>query len=150
MAEAFIKFYKKFLDWEWYKDTNTKVLFIHCMLKANWKETRWRGIVLKPGQFVTSLPRLAEETDLTIKQVRTALSHLKKSGEVADKSFTKFRIITVKNWDEYQSAGRQGADRGQTRGRQRAADKEYKNNKNNKIHDFSERAIDYEALENEI
>ena len=159
MADAFIKLYKKLLDWEWYDDTNTKVLFLHCLLKANWKATKWHGIDLAPGQFITSLPSLAEETHLSIKEVRTALSHLKKTGEVADKGYTKFRIITVKNWDEYQVKGRQGADKGQTEGRQGAADKEYKELKNKrniyvsdshkKIHDFNERKINYQELEEE-
>ena len=149
MADAFIKLYKQFLDWEWYGDINTKVLFIHCMLRANWKDTRWKGVDLKPGQFITSLPSLAEETGLSIKQVRTALKHLKKTGEVADRTYAKFRVITVNNWDEYQAKGRQGAGKGQAKGRQGAADKEYKEIKNKKIHSFSERVIDYAALETE-
>ena len=32
------------LDWEWYDDINTKVLFIHLLIKSNWKEKKWRGI----------------------------------------------------------------------------------------------------------
>jgi len=35
------------LDWEWYDDINTKVLFIHLLIKANWKEKKWRGIKIK-------------------------------------------------------------------------------------------------------
>ena len=116
MADAFIKLYKKLLDWEWYDDTNAVRLFIHCLLKANWRETRWHGITIGAGQFITSLPSLAEETHLSIKQVRTALDKLKSTGEVADKAYTKFRIITVNNWDAYQGAGRQKADKGQTKG----------------------------------
>lgn len=160
MAEAFIKLYKKLLEWEWYDDGNTFRLFIHCLLKANWKPTSWHGLNLHPGQFITSLPSLAEETHLSIKEVRTALNHLKSTGEVADKTFNKFRIITVNNWDEYQAKGRQGADKGQTEGRQGATDKEYKEIKeyknittlksNKKIHNYPEREIDYSGLEQEM
>ena len=116
MDEPYIKLYKKLLKWEWYDDPNTKVLFLHCLLKANYQETRWHGVSLEPGQFITSLPKLAEELNLSIKQVRVALDHLKQSGEVADKGQTKYRIITVLKWDEYQGQGRQRADKGQTRG----------------------------------
>ena len=122
----FIKIYRRMLKWEWYTDVNTKVLFLHCLLKANWKDGSWHGVPYKRGQFITSLPTLADETGLTIKQVRTALSHLKRTGEVADKTYSKFRIITVLSYDSFQATGRQkgrqGAGRGQARGRQGATD----------------------------
>ena len=60
-----MKLFKKVLEWEWYKNTNTFRIFMHCLLKANWKETTWHGIQLKPGQFITSLQSLADETHLT-------------------------------------------------------------------------------------
>ena len=133
MADAFIKLFRKMLKWEWYDDTNTKILFLHCLLKANWEKTKWHGIDIEPGQFITSLPKLADELHLTIHQVRVALEHLKMTGEVADKGQTKFRIITVNNWNEYQTSGRQNgrqvADKRQTSGRQVAAVKEYKEEK---------------------
>ena len=122
----FIKIYRRMLKWEWYTDVNTKVLFLHCLLKANWKDGSWHGVPYKRGQFITSLPTLADETGLTIKQVRTALSHLKRTGEVADKTYSKFRIITVLSYDSFQATGRQkgrqGADKGQAEGRQGATD----------------------------
>ena len=98
----YIKVYRRFVGWEWYQDIGTKVLFIHCLLRANWKESSWKGIKLEPGQFVTSLNKLSEETGLTVDQVRTALNHLKKTGEITSKSQSKFRIITVKNWLRFQ------------------------------------------------
>ena len=122
----FIKIYRRMLKWEWYTDVNTKVLFLHCLLKANWKDGSWHGVLYKRGQFITSLPTLADEAGLTIKQVRTALSHLKRTGEVADKTYSKFRIITVLSYDSFQATGRQkgrqGADKGQAEGRQGATD----------------------------
>lgn len=36
--DGHIKLFRKFLDWGWYQDINTKVLFIHMLLKANWKD----------------------------------------------------------------------------------------------------------------
>ena len=130
MADAFIKLYRNMLDWEWYDNQNTRDLFIHCLLKANWKPTRWHGVEIKAGQFITSLPTLADELQLSVHQVRTALEHLKTTGELADKGQNKYRIITVNNWDKYQGCGRQNgrqvADKGQTNGRQVAVDKEYK------------------------
>lgn len=130
MAEAFIKICRKMLDWEWYDDVNTCRLFIHCLLRANYKSGSWHGIEYEPGQFITSLQTLANETHLTVKQVRVALDHLKRTGEVADLRQSNYRIITVNNWNVYQTEGKpkgkQRADQGQTEGKPRATDKEYK------------------------
>ena len=72
----YIKLYRSLLDWEWYKNINTKVLFIHLLLKANWKDARFEGQVIPRGSFVSSIAKLSEETDLTIREVRTEISHL--------------------------------------------------------------------------
>lgn len=37
----FVKLSRKMLNWEWYTDVNTKTLFIHCLLRANWKKERF-------------------------------------------------------------------------------------------------------------
>lgn len=113
--KEFVKMYRKFMQWEWYTDVNTKTLFIHCLLKANWKSGSWKGIHYEAGEFITSLPSLAEETGLTERKVRTSLEHLISTGEidsstsdkVTGKKLTKCRIITVKNWDKYQCVDRQ-------------------------------------------
>ena len=129
MAEPYIKLFKKLLKWEWYDDTNTVRLFIHCLLRANWEDGSWHGIHYEAGQFITSLETLAKETHLSIKQVRTALDHLKRTNEVADLRQGNHRIITVIKWNEYQSKGRPAgsatADHGQTMGKPWATDKDY-------------------------
>jgi len=134
MGEPFVKFYKKMLEWEWYDDQNTCRLWIHCLLKANWKPCRWHGIEIDPGQFITSLQSLSDETGLTINQVRTALDHLKSTGEITSKSQAKCRIITVNAWSDYQGDHRQEhkqiTGKPQADHKQTTTDKEYKEDKN--------------------
>lgn len=102
-----VKLYTNLLKWEWYTDKNTTRLFIHCLLKANWKDGKFEGKEIKRGSFVTSLPKLSEETGLSIQQVRTSLKHLISTGELTDKSYTKFRVITIVNYDKYQERNNQ-------------------------------------------
>ena len=115
---GFIKIDRGILDWEWYSDINTTRLFIHLILKANWKDGRFQGQEIKRGSFVTSYPKLAEETELTVNQVRTSLSKLKSTGEITVKSQSKFSVITVKNYCLYQDISqanhRQITDKPQT------------------------------------
>lgn len=127
MAEAFIKLYNKMLKWGWYDDTNTFRLFMHCLLKANWCPCEWHGIQLDAGQFVTSLPNLSKETHLSVSQVRTSLSHLTLTGELADKSHGKYRVITVVKWNEYQGNDRLIADKSQIDSSLIASTKDIKN-----------------------
>lgn len=127
---GYIKIHRKFLDWEWYADINTKVVFLHCLLMANWKDGRFMGYEIPRGSFATSYANLAEQTGLTKKQIRTALEHLKRTQEVALKRTPKFSIITVINYCKYQDddtdKGTQGADEGHTKGTQGATIEEGK------------------------
>ena len=68
--KGFIKISRKILEWEWYTDSNTKIVFLHCLLKANWKDKNWKGETIKRGQFVTSLEKISQETNLSVKQVK--------------------------------------------------------------------------------
>lgn len=112
----YVKISRKILDWEWYTDINTKVLFLHILLKANWKPSRFQGTEVPRGSLVTSQQNMAAETGLTIKNVRTALKHLENTGEVAVSRHPKFSVITVKNYNQYQSSGSQTASDGQSDG----------------------------------
>lgn len=99
---GFIKIDKKILEWEWYKDEHTKNFFFHCLLKANWKEGRFKGITIERGQFIASLPVLSDELFLTVNELRTAIKHLKTTGEITVKKYPKFSVFTVVNYDLYQ------------------------------------------------
>ena len=91
------------MEWEWYGNINTCRLFIHMLLKANWKDGKFQGKVIPRGSFVSSIQKLAEETELTMSEVRTAISHLKSTGELTSKSYSKYSIFTVNNYCLYQT-----------------------------------------------
>ncbi len=107
MGGDYIKVSRSLLDWEWYRDINTKVLFLHMLLKANWKDGRFEGTTVPRGSFVSSVRKLACETELTEREIRTAISHLKTTGEVTSKTTNKYSVFTVVNYDLYQSGDTQ-------------------------------------------
>lgn len=61
------------------------------------------GITVKRGQLVTSVKKTAEETGLKIHNVRLAHKHLNKTGEITIKPTSQYSIITVNNYDHFQS-----------------------------------------------
>ena len=106
MSGGFIKLFRKMTEWEWYTDTNTKVVFLHLLLTVNHKKDTWQGITIYPGQRVASIRKLADETNLSVRSVRTALDHLKATHELTLETTQgathKCTVITVENWECYQ------------------------------------------------
>lgn len=99
---GFVCLFRNFPEWEWYTDINTKVLFLHMLLKANWKEGNFKGTTVPRGSFVSSIAKLAEETGLTGDEVRTAISHLICTKEITKQSTNKYTVFTVVNYNLYQ------------------------------------------------
>lgn len=131
---GWIALHKKILGWEWYDDANTMRLFMHCLLKANFKDTSWRGNAIKRGEFISSIDTLSRELKLSVKQIRTAINKLKKTSELASKSTSQHTVFKVINYNEYQQEGKQEdkqeTSKGQAEGKRRATDE--KGNKENK------------------
>lgn len=99
---GFIKLHRKFLDWSWYTDINTKIIFIHMLLKANWKDGVFRDTTVPRGSFVSSLEKLSRETGLTNDEVRTAILHLIRTKEITKQSTNRYTVFTVVNYALYQ------------------------------------------------
>ena len=134
--ESFIKLHRKMLDWEWYDHTNTKILFLHLLLRANWKETKWHGIDLHPGELIRTNENLAEDLGISIQQVKASLSNLISTREITCRKVGRNRVITVKNWSQYQGNNLKTTQKPTAFQPDSNLiptwDKEYKNNKNSK------------------
>lgn len=100
--EGWISLYRKFVEWEWYKNTNVKTVFLHLLLMANHENKKWQGIEIKKGQRLTSIENIAKETNLSEQNVRTALKKLKSTGEITIKVTNKYSLITIEKYDIYQ------------------------------------------------
>ena len=46
---GWIKLHRKILDWGWYSDINTRVVFIHLLLLANFDDRYYLGKKIKKG-----------------------------------------------------------------------------------------------------
>ncbi|RED42598.1 hypothetical protein DFQ10_1084 [Winogradskyella eximia] len=100
-TSGFIMLNRNIVDWEWYTDVNANAVFIHCLLKVNYSDKRWQGILIKKGEFITSYEKLAIETGLTISKVRTALSKLQLSNDIHVETTSSFTKISIVNLKEY-------------------------------------------------
>ena len=132
--QGFIKVYRSIKSWEWWDDINTFRLFMTILINVNWKDKRWHGRTIPRGSMFTSLRSLSKLSGLTTKQVRVSLARLIETNEVASERASNGRLVSVVNYDFYQSQDENGAskradlkaDLGQTEGKPRATTKEYK------------------------
>ena len=100
--KGFIKLHRQIMEWEWYQDANTKAVFIHLLLNACYDECRFMGQSVERGQYMTSLSRLARDLNLSVRQVRTALTRLEKTGEIDTQPTNKSTLVTISNYGSYQ------------------------------------------------
>jgi len=100
--EGWVRIYRSLLTWEWYDDPNTLRVFLHLLLSASWAPNKWQGITIQPGQLVTGRKKLAAELNLSERKIRTSLTKLKSTSEIAIETTSKYSIITICKWETYQ------------------------------------------------
>jgi len=100
---TWIKLHRSLIDWQWYEDPNALRLLIHVLVSVNYKDKKWKGILIKAGELVTSYDHLCEKLNISKQQVKTALKKLEDSGEITrHRSVHRLHISLVK-WDKLQA-----------------------------------------------
>ena len=132
--QGWIKLHRKFLKWEWYDDINTSRFFLHCLFRANHEDKKWRGTIIKRGQFISSLSKLSKECGLSIQQTRTCIDKLISTQEITHQPTSKYTLISLVNYDKYQSTNTQSntQDNNQVTNNQQTSNKRVTTNKNYK------------------
>jgi hypothetical protein len=101
--EGYVKLFRSIEKWEWYTDSDTKCLFLHCLIRANHHPRKWHGITIEAGSFVTSYEHLSSEMGISVRSLRTSMNKLKSTGELTSHSTNRFTVISVAKWRDYQS-----------------------------------------------
>ncbi|MBR0161925.1 MAG: hypothetical protein IJQ02_11680 [Oscillospiraceae bacterium] len=127
---AWLKLYYKMLDWRWLKYPKTFQIFVILLLLANIDDYGFENTVIHRGQLATSYDSLSRISGQSVQSVRTALDHLKSTGEITTESNSRFTVITITKYDQYQS--RKKIQRRKSTGQQQAIN----NNKRDKNIDF--------------
>ena len=118
------------VDWEWFQDPNTFRVFIYLLMTANHEERKWQGKTILAGQRITSYQHLANDIGMGVQSVRTAINKLKSTGELTYHSTTKYSLLTISKWDEYQNTNTPTNKRATNE--QQTTNKQLTTNKNDK------------------
>lgn len=100
--KGYIKLHRSILKWEWWQDENTRTVFLYLLLMANWESKTYRGIEIPVGSLITSRSKLSEKLNLSEQNVRTALEHLQRTGEIEIETTNRYSLVKIVNWGIYQ------------------------------------------------
>jgi len=122
---------REIFDWRWFKKPKTAHIFIYLLLAANFENHDFEDTIIKRGQYACTQERLSAETGLTLKEVRTALDSLKKTGDISIDTSRGYSIITISEYERYASAATEGQMHGSAKANE---GRKYNNNKNKQKH----------------
>lgn len=132
--QGWIKLHRKLLDNPISKKPTTVWFFIYCLLKANREDKKiiWNGkeIVIARGSFVSGLKTMSAESGISIQSIRTAYVTLKSTNTLTIKTTTKYSVITILNYSQYQQPTNKLTNKQQTTNKQLTTNNKYKNEKN--------------------
>jgi len=107
MEQGWIKLHRKLLDNAMMSKSAYLQLWIALLLRANHKQNEFifnnKKVVLQPGQFITSRDKLSAITGISPSTIEYILEYFESEQQIRQQKTSKFRIISVCNWQIYQS-----------------------------------------------
>lgn len=109
--EGYIKFFRKALESQAFQNEGLWKVWCWCLLKATHRE-RWASMTvgkgstevhLKPGQFIFGRKTASKELKMKQSTIRNRMKKLKKMRNLDMQPDSHYTIVTIINWDTYQS-----------------------------------------------
>ena len=126
--EGWIKLHRSLLDHFVAQDGDMFLLWVRMLLMANHKDNKFpvgnKIIEVKRGQLMTSRKTLSEKTGIQESKIERILKLLKSEHQIEQQSFSKFRLISITNYESYQG------DEQQTNSKRTANEQQVNTNKN--------------------
>lgn len=107
MSNGWVKIHRKLLENPLAKKPAWAWLWVVLLLLASHEEREsftWKGkkILLKRGQFVTGRKKLKSITGIPESSIERTLNYLEIGHQIEQQKTTKYRLISIVNWDSYQ------------------------------------------------
>lgn len=138
---GWIQLHRKLIDNPVFKNHKLLQTFLYCLLKASHSEREilvGDSIVrVLPGQLVTGRKAISMATGLTEQNIRTALSKLETLSILTINPTSKYSIISISNWNQYQQTNQQVTSCQPTSNQQVTTNNNYNNYNNGKKKDMS-------------
>ena len=104
---GWIKLHRQLLKSDTFKNDKLLKVWIYCLLKTSNAEHEIlvgrQKVKLLPGQFIYGRKRAAMDLDMPESTLRDYVEILVKSENITVRATNKYSVITLINWDTYQS-----------------------------------------------
>lgn len=112
--EGWIKLHRKSIKNGWLKNHKLWTFWCYCLLKASGVDSQtlenYNQVKLKRGQFIFGLKKASKEIRMSVQSIRTCITFLESSGNINKQSNNQFSIITVLNYNVYNSSENKSTD----------------------------------------
>lgn len=105
MQDNYLKLSRKIIKWKYFDNHAYTVVWIYLLCRANFKKGYSMGIQLNAGQLYESYSSISKKTNTPVSTVRRIIQKLKVDNQISTEVSNHGLIITILNWDTYQSKG---------------------------------------------
>jgi len=127
---GWIKVHRQLKDSAFYTDSQAVHLWLHLLLSVNHKEAEvligQQIVKVKAGQFLTGRKKLSTATGIAESKIQRVLKVFENCHMIEQQTFTKYRLISIVNFDQYQTTEQQ------TNSKRTASEQQVNTNKNDK------------------
>lgn len=107
-SSGFIVIHRQLTEWKYFQFPHALALWVHLLLRANWKTGWFLGVEIPRGALATSIQSLASETGMDVNTVRKWLKRFEEDGQITRKTTNRFTLIFISNYATFQDIPSQG------------------------------------------
>ena len=134
--QGWIKMHRCIINSSFYKNADMMRVWIHLLIIANHKDTetfvKCKKIKVKAGSTIATRATISSQLGISESKIQRILKVLEEEGNIEQQTNSKFRVISITNWEKYQTDEQQMNNKRTTNEQQMNTDKNVKNVKNEK------------------
>jgi len=109
--QGWISLHRKIIDNPLFEDPHALMLWVYLLLRANHKPAKIlrgnRTVAIKRGQFLTGRKSLSKATGIQESKIERLLKLFESEQQIEQQKTTKYRLISITNYNEYQGSEQQ-------------------------------------------
>lgn len=134
---GWIRLYRQLLESPVFENEKALKIWIWCLLKATHTDREQlvglKVVNLQKGQFIFGRKKASEELNINENTIYKYIKMLEQLEMITTNSNTKFTIITIRKWDEYQYIGEEEITTEEQQNNSGVTTKEQQNNTNKNV-----------------
>lgn len=124
--------HRKIMDAPFYRDSEAVHLWFHLLMSANHKDGKYllgnQMVEIPRGSLMTGRKSLSRQTGVSESKIQRLLKVFETEQQIEQRTFTKYRLITILNYEAYQSSEQQNEP--QVNSRRTASEQQVNTNNN--------------------